>query len=194
MITRADFDRIRVLLGEQAEDDIAWSENVRAPESADDFASEAIYVICNSGMKHKVAVGIFRKVMAALELNETSASVFNHEGKARAIDWIHTWRVPLFEFYRLPWSDERKLEILQMLPWIGGITKYHLAKNFGLNCAKPDVHLVRLAKREGCTVDVLCARLAGETGLRVATVDVVLWRACATGALNSKTGTIREAA
>ena len=81
-----------------------------------------------------------------------------------------------------------KLAFLESLPWIGGITKYHAAKNFGLQYAKPDVHLARLAEREGCTAQQLCERLAGELGLRVASVDTVLWRACATGVINSRTG------
>ena len=69
------------------------------------------------------------------------------------------------------------------LPWIGDITKYHLAKNLGANVAKPDRWLVRLADAEKTTVDQLCRRLAIATGDRVATVDVVLWRACAVGVL-----------
>jgi hypothetical protein len=84
-----------------------------------------------------------------------------------------------------------KLQFCADLPWIGGITKYHLAKNLGADVAKPDVHLQRLADREGCSVDALCSRLAEETGLRVASVDTVLWRACANGVLNSRTGEIR---
>ena len=82
------------------------------------------------------------------------------------------------------------LEWLQGLPWIGGITKYHLAKNLGIDCAKPDVHLQRLADREGVTAHVLCERLAKATGYRIATVDLVLWRACATGLIDSRTGTV----
>lgn len=34
------------------------------------------------------------------------------------------------------------LDALKVLPWIGDVTKYHLAKNIGLaDVAKPDVHL-----------------------------------------------------
>jgi hypothetical protein len=44
---------------------------------------------------------------------------------------------------------------------------------------------------EGCTAQALCERLAAETGYRVATVDTVLWRACANGVLDSCSGEIR---
>ena len=71
------------------------------------------------------------------------------------------------------------------LPWIGPVTKFHLAKNLGLDFAKPDVHLARLAAAERTTVDELCERLAAQTGYRVTTIDSVLWRACADGYLDS---------
>jgi len=83
-----------------------------------------------------------------------------------------------------------KVEFCASLPWIGNITKYHLAKNFGADVAKPDVHLQRLADREGTTAQALCERLAKATGYRAATVDVLLWRACANGIINSRTGEI----
>jgi hypothetical protein len=38
-----------------------------------------------------------------------------------------------------------RLEYLGSLPWIGAITKYHAARNFGVDCVKPDIHLTRLA-------------------------------------------------
>ena len=66
----------------------------------------------------------------------------------------------------------------------------HLAKNCGLNLAKPDRHLEKLAARAGVTTQALCDRLAAETGYRAATIDTILWRACATGALNPDTGAI----
>ena len=59
------------------------------------------------------------------------------------------------------------------------ITCWHLAKNYGHDCAKPDRYLTRIAGAEG-THD-LCARLAKETGDRIATVDLVIWRAANLG-------------
>jgi hypothetical protein len=156
------------------------------PANEEHFALEAIYVICNSGMKNTVARGIFERVRAAL-LGRTIREVFGHKGKAAAIDHIWRHQGVLYVDYLL--ADD-KLAFCESLPWIGGITKYHLAKNFGADVAKPDVHLQRLADREGCTAQQLCERLATATGLRVAAVDTVLWRACANGILNSRTGEI----
>jgi hypothetical protein len=188
MITAADFLQLVDLLGEQAEDDIAWAQSLVDPTDPDTFALETVFVICNSGMKNTVARGIFDRCTAALQGGQPVFDVFKHPGKAAAIETIWRDRGQLLVGY-LAASD--KLAFLEALPWIGGITKYHLAKNFGADVAKPDVHLQRLADREGCTAQALCERLAVQLGLRVAAVDTVLWRACANGVLNSRTGTIQ---
>jgi hypothetical protein len=152
---------------------------------------EAIFVICNSGMRYTVARSIFERCRGAIADGQPVIEVFGHAGKAAAIEAIWRDREQLLAAY-LAAAD--KLAFLEALPWIGGITKYHLAKNFGADVAKPDVHLQRLADREGCTVQALCERLASEQGLRVAAVDTVLWRACANGVLNSRTGSIQALA
>lgn len=184
-------------LGQQAADDIAWAESLEPPANADAFASEAIFVICNSGMKHTVARTIYNKVQDALERGTPVRDVFKHEGKAAAIEWI--WRERAALYARLmaivltsegAETGQKLLAFCEALPWIGGITKYHLAKNFGADVAKPDVHLQRLADREGTTPQALCERLAAATCWRVATVDTLLWRACAVGLLDSPTGRI----
>jgi hypothetical protein len=180
------FDLVRAM-GGRAQEDISWSENIEPPKNSEGFALEAIFVICNSGMKNTVARQIYEKVTGALFSGRSSSDVFGHAGKCRAIDFIWAERDVLFTSYFLA---PDKLEFCASLPWIGGITKYHLAKNFGANVAKPDVHLQRLANRAGVGVQKLCDDLAAETGLRSATIDVVLWRACANGLINSKTGAV----
>ena len=144
-------------------------------------------MICNSGMKSTVALGIFTRVCGALVRGESARTVFNHPGKARAIDDIWARREEYFTGF-LAAADA--LEYCASIPWIGDITKYHLAKNFGAQVAKPDVHLQRLAALEGSTPQALCERLAQESGFKVATVDVLLWRACAVGIIDSRTGAI----
>lgn len=72
-----------------------------------------------------------------------------------------------------------KISALEELPWIGGITKYHLARNMGLDCVKPDRHLVRLAERYGFEdPHLMCNYLAKQFKERVGTIDVILWRYC----------------
>jgi hypothetical protein len=171
-------------------DDIEWSEQIEPPTDPDHFGGEIIFVICNSGMHHRVATGIFHRVMAVLEADEpqSSSTVFGHKGKCGAIDSIWRDRAQLLAEYQAA-SD--KLAMLETLPWIGGITKYHCAKNFGLQVAKPDVHLQRLADTFKTTPQALCEELAHGCGLKVATVDVILWRAAAIGILDTATGRLK---
>lgn len=187
-ITAQDFNDIVTRMGQIAIDDIAWAEAIRAPTDPDDFALECIFVICNSGMKNTVAQRIFNRVKGSLAAGNSASTAFGHKGKCLAIEKIWRNRVGLLAGFQ---AAEDKLAYLVSLPWIGDITKYHLAKNFGLDVAKPDVHLRRLADREGTTPQGLCERLAAITGYRAATVDTVLWRACANGVVNSRTGAIK---
>jgi hypothetical protein len=186
-LTLPVLNHLILLMGQQADEDIAWSETVKAPTSGEAFATEAIFVIANSGMKHTVAAGIFKRCMAALKLGEPVSGVFGHKGKAAAMETIWRDRDALLAAYLVA---EDKLAYLESLPWVGAITKYHLAKSCGLNFAKPDVHLQRLAQRQGTTVQALCEDLALQSGLRAATIDLLLWRASATGFLDSRTGRV----
>lgn len=195
MITKREFSRITArLIKDGHYGDIEWSVKCKLPETPEEFAREAIFVICNSGMKNTVARKIFREVILSIETGCSASDVFRHEGKCKAIDAIwrnrRQWHLNLIAAVQFE-RDEGLLDFCSRLPWIGPITKYHLAKNFGAQVAKPDVHLQRLADRENCTPQLLCERLALLSGYTVATVDVLLWRACATGVINSKTGEIR---
>lgn len=83
--------------------------------------------------------------------------------------------------YRLGWSrffDEylKSVDTIGRLPFIGSITKYHLARNLGFDAVKPDVHLTRMAERYGfLDARSLCVYLATIYDMRVGVVDFVLW-------------------
>ena len=162
---------------------IHWSENIRPPATARAFAREAIYVICNSGMSNIVAIGIYEKCIEELDAGRSCKTVFGHPGKSSAIDQIWKDRVMLFRQYM---QTDDLIAFCETLPWIGPITKFHLAKNLGSDVAKPDVHMLRLAERSSTTAQELCERLSRETGYRAATIDLILWRACADGIIHSR--------
>lgn len=162
--------------------DIRWAQSVKPPRDADKFFCEFGWVVCNSGMRNQVAEIIWRRILAALHSTPRQSvfSAFKHPGKSAAIQTVFDNRARLYsEFLGIPPAD--RLAWIENLPWIGPITKYHLAKNFGVDCAKPDRHLVRIATGYGSSVDDLCAKLAASTGDRVATVDYVIWRAANLG-------------
>lgn len=188
MLTACEFVRLVERMAPVSTDDIAWAEALTPPPTAEVFALETVFVICNSGMRYTVARGIFERCGQALATGTPVFDVFKHPGKAAAIEHVWAQRGRLHREFLA--TDDR-LAYLATLPWIGSITKYHLGKNLGLDVAKPDVHLQRMADREGCTAQELCERIARATGLRVATVDTVLWRACADGWIDSRTGELR---
>jgi hypothetical protein len=173
------------------EADVEWSENRGPPESAEGFALETAFVICNSGMQNRIAAAIYQRVRDALLTGGSAGDVFGHEGKANAIDSIWRNRIELMEGYG---RAVDKVGFCRSLPWIGGITCYHLAKNFGAQVAKPDVHMQRLAARHGTDSQTLCETISARVGLSVGTVDVVLWRACAEGILDARSSELRSGA
>jgi 3-methyladenine DNA glycosylase/8-oxoguanine DNA glycosylase len=84
-------------------------------------------------------------------------------------------------------SEAGALAFFRSHPFIGPVTQYHLARNLGFNVVKPDVHLVRLAKKFSFEdADALCSAISREVGLRKGLVDLVLWRYCASGPTGSR--------
>lgn len=157
-------------------DEIEWAANVRSSPNAEHFASETIWVILNAGMKAQVARIIEARIWPLLQAGDSSSGGFKHQLKCRAIDEVWTNRAKLFEGWQ---AAEDKLAYCETLPHIGPITKYHLARNLGLDFCKPDRHLVRIAGDE--TPVVMCQRLADATGDRIGVVDCVIWRAANLG-------------
>ncbi len=158
--------------------EIIWAESLKPCDEPEVFCWEYIWVVINAGMKNQIARQIFEKVRTALSLGLSAGTVFHHEGKVAAIDKMWATYHQEFEQYQL--ADD-KLAHLKSLPWIGDITKYHLAKNLGFDVAKPDRHLIRIAIQYQTTPQALCTRLAQETGYRIATVDQIIWRAANLG-------------
>ena len=160
------------------EKEVDWAESVKVCDNSTDFFLEFGWVVVNSGMKNQIALKIWEKILIAIQDGKTIASAFGHEGKSAAIQYVLDNRWGLYEGY-IAATD--KLEYLKFLPWIGDITKYHLAKNLGEDHCKPDRHLTRIAKSFGTTPDLLCQGLANQTGDRIGTVDLVIWRAANLG-------------
>jgi len=138
-----------------------------------DFFYEYVYVVLNSGMNNKIAEKMYRKL-----LSEGSKTV-NHLGKRKAIIRAQIHYKWWFRQLKSCATVNEKLDFLETLPWIGPITKHHLARNLGIDVAKPDRHLQRIAKHfEYFDVQKMCNNLSLTTGDRIGTVDVILWRIC----------------
>ena len=154
--------------------DIEWAENVKKCKDSASFCQEYIWVICNSGMKNQIAEIIYKRILQAIIDHVDISEVFGHKGKVKAIKSMIKWHRTRFALYL---KSEDKLGFCQSLPYIGKITKYHLAKNLGENVIKPDRHLSRIAKQYNTDPFILCQKLSERLGENLHTVDVVLWRA-----------------
>lgn len=160
------------------EKEVAWAESIAPCTSANFFLDEYIWVVLNAGMREQVARGIFGRVQEAIGENIPILEVFAHTGKAAAITKMLTSYHEAFSGYQ---EATDKISYLETLPFIGKVTKYHLAKNLGLDCIKPDRHLVRISKSYNMTPVEMCKKLAAETGEKLATIDLVIWRAANLG-------------
>jgi len=158
-----------------------WSETLARPANPEDMALELCWVIVNSGMKSTVAKRIWPKMRSMLIFRGYLTKVeFGHEGKVEAMNSIYRGRVPLYaNMMRV--SDADLADWCEKLPWIGGITKFHAAKNLGADVVKPDRWIARLAARAETTPEALLRGPSAELGWRLATADLVVWWGCAYG-------------
>lgn len=66
---------------------------------------------------------------------------------------------------------------LRRFPFIGPVTVWHLAKNLGLNSAKPDRHLSRISRQFGFVdANAFCRAIGERAGEEPRVVDLIVWR------------------
>jgi endonuclease III len=165
--------------------EIIWQESCYKPFDSKDFMREYIWVVLSAGMKNQVVQMIEQRIYNAHNNGEPLGSVFKHKGKVKAIEFMFENHERIFKEYQ---EAPNCLDYLESLPFIGKITKYHLAKNLGEDVVKPDRHLVRIARSYNTTPQALCEKLSKETGYMKATVDLILWRAANLGLIPSRKG------
>lgn len=162
--------------------------------SETDLLRESAWAILSCGMAESVVRKVFRPVSDAF-FDWASASrifkerarcvsraqtVFAHRPKLAAI-------VTVAECVALNGFDScarslrsDPLAFLTAFSYLGPTSARHAAKNLGFVFAKPDRHLMNLARLLGYSdPDALCDQIAGLTGESVRVIDLVLWRYCA---------------
>lgn len=172
-------DARRAIVSAGYEQEVAWAESLPplAAVDAETFFAEYVWVVLNSGMREQVARTIFDRFMAARD-----PGVIGHPGKraaiARAMEEYPAWVQGVL-------AAADPVDYLEQLPYIGPRTKFHLARNIGVETVKPDRHLERLACTYGYEGSplALCEAIRRHTGDRLGVIDVVLWRSCNLGLL-----------
>lgn len=123
---------------------------------------ERVKAVCNNPQKAR-AVHATARLM--------SDRVFSGDGASASVRWR--------EFRDSSLSDVEKLSDL---PYIGKITRFHLARNIGLlECVKPDLHLVRMADHWGfSSCEEMCRSMREGEDTPLGIVDLALWYAAST--------------
>lgn len=154
----------------------AWALALTPCTSWEAFLDEYCWVVLGSGISHRAA--------RSMEATWCQFMACAHPMKRRALitawDSAREW----WSSYSAASDDAGRLAFLRTLPMMGGqALVYQLCKNLGITgYCKPDVHLVRLARRCGTqTPQRMCEALAAATGRTVAYVDTVLWYAAMRG-------------
>ena len=172
--------------------EIAWQESLRLGSvSESEFLRESAWVMLAAGMRESVIrlkfpylSCVFKNWVSAEAIVEGAAGCriealryFNHPGKVGAIIEMAR-RVSSLGFGEVKSRISREgLDFLTEFPYIGPRAALHLGKNLGLEVAKPDRHLIRIALVLGFeTPQLLCETIAAIVGDRVSVVDLVLWR------------------
>lgn len=139
------------------------------------FFEEYIWCVINLGIREQTCRVIVNKFLDTLNPDVITCRFANKKQKAI--------KQALNEFVK--WYGEVKctkdpIAYLQTLPLIGETTKYHLARNIGIDCVKPDIHLKRLtAYFKYRSPYLLCLDIQRSVPYeRLGTIDYVLWRDC----------------
>jgi len=180
--------QIRETINELWPEHIKWFKKLKAPTTPEEFALEICFVIHHSGVKAILESNAwFTQVYPVLINNGSAHEVLGHSGKANAVDMIWKERIDLFNEYQ---ANNNKLEFISTLPWVGEITKHHLARSFELDCAKPGRWIAELADASGEAANVFSNRLAKETKDNIHVVNFTLEHAYRSGWLDVVNGRV----
>lgn len=173
-------------------DEIDWQEEVSISNlTSQTFLEEYSWVVLASGLSDKVVSSVFPKIKTILRnwndlefiaknydsLEEYLLIVFNNKLKIKAIldTSLIVYSVGIEKMKNQ--IQKNGLIHLKSFKFIGDTTCYHLAKNIGLNFAKPDRHLLRISKIMGFeTPHALCKLISDYVSEKIQVVDLVLWR------------------
>lgn len=170
--------------------ELQW-QATRSPFDVTDveFLREASWVVLSAGIADSVVARLFPRFADALFGFRPDRVCANPSARDRAMDVFGNDRkigavLRIAAVTRDLGTDGLRRELrtngmrfIAQLPYMGPATTCHLAKNVGLQVAKPDRHLLRLSDATGRqSADALCSEISGWLGEPLSVVDIVLWR------------------
>ena len=114
----------------------------------DTFFGEYAFVVLSSGISNKAAESMYEKFMKTQKMSSVK-----HPGKRKALEKAGREHFQWFDLLTKCKDDGSRIQFIQTLPYMGPATSYHLARNLGIDCAKPDRHLKRIAEHFGYDVE-----------------------------------------
>jgi len=135
------------------------------------FFREYVWVVLNTGMKTEVIQKTFDTFWNNGEFN---FNIIGHLKKKESIKKTYNRLDFYFNHFK---NSKNKLKYLETLPFIGPITKNHLARNLGsLEYAKSDRHLVRIASFFNYpNVQSFCDIISEGSKDKSGVVDLIFW-------------------
>ena len=141
----------------------------------------AFVILASSGLKEQIVRKNFEKLRDAYVNDDDDIfAVIPNKRQREAIRYVWMHPAEILQAIRDIPNDADRIEFLDTLPQIGPITKFHLARNLGIDCIKPDIWLERLAEKYGYINPVqMCFEIQAERPeFRIGTIDLILWRYC----------------
>lgn len=168
------YKKAYVFMTKNFPEEVEWQNSVKFSKTTPKyFFEQYVWVVLASGFKESIVQKIYDK----WKKNPKDFSTIRHHLKRKAIESTSRRYRLLFSELRSKKTNYDRVEYLATLPYVGKITKYHLAKNLGIDVAKPDVHLQRLMKRFWfADVQQMCESIRKKTHHRISVIDIVLWR------------------
>lgn len=182
----------KIICDEGYEKEILWQSNLNFYEISEScFLRELAWVILSAGMREQIIRKFFKyltphfynwKSAEIISRNEKKCfkkaiKIFKNEKKINGI--IASAKIINQTGYTnlKEKIEQNPIDTLKIFPYVGNITVYHLAKNIGLNVAKPDRHLVKIAKNEGFNdVQEFCKYISDRCEDSIPVIDIVFWR------------------
>ena len=188
--------------------EVEWQRRVTLDDFTEsDVLREMAWVVLCSGFRESVVRKVFDYISLCFCDWESAEAIidsdpacriaalasFGNESKINAIvQAAYLVQEQGFEYFKAAVVLNPLVE-LRRLPFIGPITVFHLAKNLGLDVAKPDRHLNRVADRLGfADADHLCTEIARVTGEQRNVVDILIWRYVADGHYVAESGLLNS--
>jgi endonuclease III len=172
--------------------EVEWQRQIKLDDfSESDLLRECAWVILCSGFREQVVRRVFDHISLCFCDWESASAILDADPACR-IAAMASFRnaVKLSAIVRVALHIQARgftvfkeavladpISELRHLPHIGPITVWHLAKNLGLDAAKPDRHLTRISRRFGFDdAGHFCAEIARSIGEQRKVVDLVVWR------------------